>query len=85
MKIDQLYYGTLYQEPELMRKIVLANENTLNDCYNEIKRCKAIINFHTSTYVYGQNELYNPTELTAALIDMNSACQMIINKLNEIK
>lgn len=85
MQLNRIYYGTLHQEPELMRKIVQANDNTLSDCINNIKRYKAIINFHTSTYVFGQNDLYNATELTAALIDLKSNCEMIINKLDELK
>jgi len=85
MDIQAIFKGTTVKDPELMRKIVLANENIITDCVNNIKKVKAVINFHTSTYVYGQGDLYNATELTAALLDLQSNCEMIINKLNELK
>ena len=85
MNTKQLLEGTGEQNPDLMRKIILANDVTLTECLNNIKRNKAVINFHTSTYVFQQSDLYNAAELTAALLDMESNCQMIINKLKELK
>lgn len=83
MNIKAIVDGTTEQNPDFMRKIVIANDVTLSECINGIKKNKAVINFHTSTYVYQQSDLFNPIELSAALIDLKSNCEMIINKLNE--
>ena len=84
MNTTKLLNGTTEQNPDYMRKLVLANDVTLSECINGIKRNKAVINFHTSTYVFQQGDLYNPIELSAAIIDLHANCTMIINKLNEL-
>jgi len=85
MYFKELLEGTYSEAPELMKKIVSANDGTLTACINDIKRSKAIINFHTSVYVFQQRDQYNAAQLTAALVDLHSACEMIINKINELK
>lgn len=70
---------------DYMQKLYNANEVTLTECFNNIKRNKAVINFHLSNYIFSQKDLYNPVELAAALIDMKSNCDLIINRLNELK
>ena len=85
MYFKELLEGTYLEQPELMNKIVSANDGTLTACINDIKRSKAIINFHTSVYVFQQRDQYNAAQLTAALVDLHSACEMIINKINELR
>ena len=85
MNTKAIVDGTTQKNPEFMRKLHLANEVTLTECFNAIKRNKAVLNFHLSVYHFQQADLYNPIELAAAIIDMQSNCQMIINKLNELK
>lgn len=85
MNYQAIVDGTTKQNPDLMRKIVMANDVTFSECVNAIKKNKAVINFHTSTYVFQQGDLFNPVELSAALFDLKSNCEMIINKLNELK
>lgn len=85
MNFKEILNGTVNQDPDLMRKIIAANDCIFTECLNDIKRAKAIINFHTSTYVFQQGDQYNAAQLTGALVDLKGACEMIINKLNEIK
>lgn len=84
MNTKKILNATQAEDPDLMRKIIIANDVTFTECINQIKRCKAIINFHTSTYVYGQKDLYNGVELTGALVDLSQACELITNRINEI-
>jgi hypothetical protein len=77
--------GTTEKNPEFMRKLFIANEVTLTECFNDIKRNKAVLNFHLSVYYFQQSDLYNGNELAAAVIDMRNNCEMIINKINELK
>jgi len=85
MNIEKLVNGALAKDPDLMRKIVTANDVTLTECFLMMKRAKTIINFHTSNYVFGSVDNYDAVELAAAIIDLSSYCQIIVNKLNELK
>jgi hypothetical protein len=85
MNIQNLVNGTLAKDPDLMRKIVNANDVTLTEAFLMMKRAKTIINFHTSNYVFGSVDNYDAVELAAAIIDLSSYCQIIVNKLNELK
>ena len=85
MNTKQLLDNLTTNNPDYMRKLYNANEVTLTECFNNIKRNKAVINFHLSNYIFSQKDLYNPIELAAALIDMKSNCDLIINRLNDLK
>ena len=77
--------GTTEKNPEFMRKLFAANEVTLTECFNDIKRNKAVLNFHLSVYYFQQSDLYNGNELAAAVIDLKSNLELMLNKLNEFK
>jgi len=85
MDTKKLLENLTTPNPEYMRKLNISNEVTLTECFNNLKRNKAVINFHLSTYMFQQSDLYNPVELAAAFIDMKSNLQMMLNKLNELK
>jgi len=85
MNTKKLLDNLTINNPDYMRKLYNANEVTLTECFNNIKRNKAVINFHLSTYMFQQQDLYNPIELAAALIDLQNSCTLIINRLNDLK
>ena len=85
MNTKQLLENLSKNNPDYMRKLYNANEVTLTECFNNIKRNKAVINFHLSSYMFQRADLYEPIELAAALIDMQNSCTLIINRLNELK
>jgi len=85
MNIEKLVNGTLAKDPDLMRKIVTANDVTLSEAFLMMKKAKTIINFHTSNYVFGSVDNYDAVELSAAIIELSNYCQIIINKINELK
>jgi hypothetical protein len=84
MNHKKLVDSLLEHNPELMRKISIANECSLTEALNQIKRNKAIINFHCSVYNFQQKNLYEPIALAAALIDMKQYLQIMLDKLNEL-
>jgi len=85
MDTHNLFNKIEAKDVEFMRKLTLANEVTLTEGFNALKKNKAVINFHLSTYNFQQADLYNPIELTAALLDMQSNLEMMLDKLNEMK
>jgi hypothetical protein len=85
MNANELLNNLENANVHFMHKLHCANEVTLTECFNALKKNKAVLNFHLSTYMFQQKDLYNPLELAAAILDMESNLKMMLNKLNELK
>ena len=84
MNNKQFLENVLEQRPEFMRRLSIANDVTLTECFNSIQKNKAVINFHLCSFNFQRKDLFDPVILAAALIDTKQYLEIMLDKLNEL-